>query len=89
MGETTAVPCVSATHELAGLTKEAALGYANQRIRNNSVQPGNLDTPLLAGIHQETPDGLVSRHPIERLASAEELAKYALFVLGATQPSSR
>jgi NAD(P)-dependent dehydrogenase (short-subunit alcohol dehydrogenase family) len=81
VGEATAVPYVTAKHGVTGMTRAAALGYASQGIRINSVHPGYIDTPLLAGIPQEMYDGLVALHPIGRLGTAEEVAKYVLFLL--------
>jgi NAD(P)-dependent dehydrogenase (short-subunit alcohol dehydrogenase family) len=81
VGEATAVPYVTAKHGVTGMTRAAALGYASQGIRINSVHPGYIDTPLLAGIPQEMYDGLVALHPIGRLGSAEEVSKYVLFLL--------
>ena len=81
VGDANAVPYVTAKHGLAGMTKAAALGYANQGIRINSVHPGYIDTPLLEGIPKEMYDGLVSLHPIGRLGTAEEVSKYVLFLL--------
>ena len=84
VGDANAVPYVTAKHGLAGMAgmaKAAALGYANQGIRINSVHPGYIDTPLLEGIPKEKYDGLVSLHPIGRLGTAEEVVKYVLFLL--------
>ncbi len=81
VGEATALPYVTAKHGIAGMTKAAALGYASQGIRINSVHPGYIDTPLLAGIPKEMYDGLVSLHPIGRLGTSEEVAKYVVFLL--------
>jgi NAD(P)-dependent dehydrogenase (short-subunit alcohol dehydrogenase family) len=81
VGEASAVPYVTAKHGVTGMTRAAALGYASQGIRINSVHPGYIDTPLLTGIPQEMYDGLVALHPIGRLGTAEEVAKYVLFLL--------
>ena len=81
VGEATAVPYVTAKHGVTGMTRAAALGYASQGIRVNSVHPGYIDTPLLAGIPREMYDGLVALHPIGRLGTSEEVAKYVLFLL--------
>jgi NAD(P)-dependent dehydrogenase (short-subunit alcohol dehydrogenase family) len=81
VGEATALPYVTAKHGIAGMTKAAALGYASRGIRINSVHPGYIDTPLLAGAPQEMFDGLVALHPIGRLGTAEEVAKYVVFLL--------
>lgn len=63
------------------MTKAAALGYAGQGIRVNSVHPGYIDTPLLQGLPKEAYDGLVGLHPIGRLGTAEEVANIVLFLL--------
>ncbi|MBU6515665.1 MAG: SDR family oxidoreductase [Acidobacteria bacterium] len=81
VGEPTAVPYVTAKHGVTGMTRAAALGYASQGIRVNSVHPGYIDTPLLAGIPREMYDGLVALHPIGRLGTAEEVAQYVVFLL--------
>ncbi|MBW4030928.1 MAG: glucose 1-dehydrogenase [Acidobacteria bacterium] len=81
VGEATAVPYTTAKHGVTGMTRAAALGYANQGIRVNSVHPGYIDTPLLAGIPREMYDGLVALHPLGRLGTAEEVAQYVLFLL--------
>jgi len=81
VGEATAVPYTTAKHGVTGMTRAAALGYANQGIRVNSVHPGYIDTPLLAGIPREMYDGLVALHPIGRLGTADEVAQYVLFLL--------
>jgi len=81
VGEASAVPYVTAKHGVTGMTRAVALAYANQGIRVNSVHPGYIDTPLLAGIPQEMYDGLVALHPIGRLGTSEEVATYVLFLL--------
>ncbi|MFD1210942.1 SDR family NAD(P)-dependent oxidoreductase [Arthrobacter sp. GCM10027362] len=81
VGEASAVPYVTAKHGVAGMTKAAALGYASQGIRINSVHPGYIDTPLLQGMPQESYDGLVGLHPIGRLGTADEVAEVVLFLL--------
>jgi NAD(P)-dependent dehydrogenase (short-subunit alcohol dehydrogenase family) len=81
VGDAAAVPYVTAKHGVSGMSKAAALGYANQGIRVNSVHPGYIDTPLLQGMPKEAYDGLVGLHPIGRLGTAEEVADLVLFLL--------
>lgn len=81
-----APPCdscgyVAAKHGVVGLTKTAALEYASQGIRVNSIGPGYIDTPLLNALDRETYNGLVKLHPIGRLGRPEEVAELALFLL--------
>jgi len=72
---------VAAKHGVVGLTKTAALDYARQGIRVNSIGPGYIDTPLLNGLDREMYNGLVKLHPIGRLGRPDEVAELALFLL--------
>jgi NAD(P)-dependent dehydrogenase (short-subunit alcohol dehydrogenase family) len=85
---------VAAKHGVVGLTKAAALEYAPQNIRINSVGPGYIKTPLLNMLDDATLDGLVKLHPIGRLGQPTEVAELVLwlsssrasFVTGAYYP---
>jgi NAD(P)-dependent dehydrogenase (short-subunit alcohol dehydrogenase family) len=81
VGEATAVGYVTAKHGVTGLTKAAALGYADKGIRINSVHPGYIDTPLLNKMTQETKDYLVSQHAQRRFGTSEEVADAVAFLL--------
>lgn len=81
VGEATAVPYVTAKHGITGMSKAAALGYAAQGIRVNSIHPGYIHTPLLESLPKEAYDGLVAKHPIGRLGTTDEVADLALFLL--------
>jgi NAD(P)-dependent dehydrogenase (short-subunit alcohol dehydrogenase family) len=65
-------------HALVGLTKVAALDYAENNIRVNAVGPGYIETPMLerAGILSDpnTKAKAVGLHPIGRLGTAREVA---------------
>lgn len=81
VGDANAVPYVAAKHGVAGLTKAAALGYADRGIRVNSVHPGYIDTPLLQNLPKEAFDALVGLHPVGRVGRPEEVAELVLFLL--------
>ena len=81
VGDANAVPYVAAKHGVTGLTKAAALGYADKGIRINSIHPGYIDTPLLQDLPKEAYDGLVGLHPIGRLGRPEEVTGLVLFLL--------
>jgi len=66
---------VAAKHGVVGLSKTAALEYAAQGIRVNSVGPGYIDTPLLNDLPPAARDTLVGLHPIGRLGRPEEVAE--------------
>lgn len=72
---------VAAKHGVVGLTKTAALEYADKNIRVNSVGPGYILTPLLT--KNLTPDmmtAIAGMHPIGRLGTAEEVAELVLWL---------
>jgi NAD(P)-dependent dehydrogenase (short-subunit alcohol dehydrogenase family) len=63
------------------MTKSAALGWATQGIRVNSVHPGFIDTPIL-GNAKETEFGqvLLQVTPMNRLGKPEEIAAGVAFL---------
>lgn len=62
------------------LTKTAAVQYASENIRINSVHPGIIDTPMIADMTEDRYNILVSGTPMGRLGSAEEVAKGVVFL---------
>lgn len=86
---------VAAKHGVVGLTKAAALEYADKGIRINSVGPGYVRTPLVeSSLDEASLNALVGLHPIGRLGESEEIAELivwlaspkASFVTGAYYP---
>lgn len=84
-------------HAVVGMTKTAAVEYAAQGIRVNAVNPGGVDTPMVADLGQPIdapPDQMRDPHPIGRSARPEEIAEVivwlcsdgASFVTGAALP---
>jgi NAD(P)-dependent dehydrogenase (short-subunit alcohol dehydrogenase family) len=72
---------VAAKHGVVGLTETAALEYANQNVRINSIGPGYIITPMLTNIMDEaTMKGLENLHPMGRLGRSEEVAELALWL---------
>ena len=75
---------VAAKHGILGLTKTAAIEYAAQNIRINSVCPAFIYTPLLekAGIAEGTEmyNTVASLHPMKRLGKPEEVADLVLWL---------
>lgn len=71
----------AAKHGVVGLTKTAALEYADLGIRVNSVGPGFIETPLLSGADAAAHEFLVSLHPLGRLGQADEVAELVAFLL--------
>ncbi|KQV41364.1 SDR family NAD(P)-dependent oxidoreductase [Rhizobium sp. Root1204] len=71
----------AAKHGVAGLTKTAALDYAEKGIRINAVAPGYVDTPLMAVRPQAERDLVAQRHPMQRMATPQEIADMIVFLL--------
>jgi NAD(P)-dependent dehydrogenase (short-subunit alcohol dehydrogenase family) len=72
---------VAAKHGVIGLTKSAALDYAERGIRVNAVAPGYVDTPLLGDRDSNAKTKIADLHPMRRLAQAEEIAETIIFML--------
>lgn len=81
VGDAGAVAYVAAKHGVTGMTRAAALDYAAQNIRINSVHPGYVETPLLGNLSREAYAGLALRHPMGRIATAAEIADAVLYLL--------
>jgi NAD(P)-dependent dehydrogenase (short-subunit alcohol dehydrogenase family) len=94
-------PYVASKHGVNGLTKNAALEYAKEGIRVNSVCPGGIDTRMLDSLAEQATGGkMTSRqmmdglHPIGRIGTADEVANLivwlcsdnASFITGAHVP---
>ena len=72
---------VAAKHGVLGLTKAAALEYADKNIRINSVGPGYIKTPLIMNsLDKNALDALVGLHPMGRLGESEEIAELILWL---------
>jgi NAD(P)-dependent dehydrogenase (short-subunit alcohol dehydrogenase family) len=74
----------AAKHGVAGLTKSAALLYAQQGIRVNAVCPGYIHTPMVersVGLDSEMAQ-LITKHlqPIGRLGKPEEIAEAVVWL---------
>jgi NAD(P)-dependent dehydrogenase (short-subunit alcohol dehydrogenase family) len=80
VGFAQSVAYVAAKHGVVGMTKTAALEYAQQGIRVNSVGPGFIQTPLLDAASPEIVAGVASLHPLGRLGRPEEVAELVAFL---------
>lgn len=77
------LPYAVAKSGISGLTRTLAVEWAPLGIRVNAVAPGYVDTPMISAAvasGQLTQD-VRALHALNRLASAEEIAKVALFLL--------
>lgn len=75
IGFPTVAPYVASKHAVIGLTKNAALEYAQQGIRVNAVAPGAIETDMLDRFTEDVPREMMeSMHPMGRLGKADEIA---------------
>jgi NAD(P)-dependent dehydrogenase (short-subunit alcohol dehydrogenase family) len=82
VGFASSVAYVAAKHGVVGLTKTAALEYATQGIRINSIGPGFITTPLLsANLDAPTQQAIANLHPVKRMGKPDEVAALACFLL--------
>jgi NAD(P)-dependent dehydrogenase (short-subunit alcohol dehydrogenase family) len=80
---------VAAKHGVVGLSKSAALEYAPENIRVNSICPSYVLTPMVEkdlfedalGNDEELIAGARANHPIGRFAEVEEIAAAATWLL--------
>lgn len=73
---------VASKHGVIGLTKNAALEYAQQGIRVNAVCPGWIDTPLTEPIKSmpRLEQKIIGRHPIGRVGAPKEVAEAVVWL---------
>jgi NAD(P)-dependent dehydrogenase (short-subunit alcohol dehydrogenase family) len=68
------------------ITRQMAIEYAGDGIRANAVCPGTVDTPMLRRAAADAGDpaaflaGLEAAHPLGRIAAAEEIAQFYVFL---------
>jgi NAD(P)-dependent dehydrogenase (short-subunit alcohol dehydrogenase family) len=79
-----AVPNIAAYHATKGavcsLTKNAAVNYAADGIRVNSLHPGIVATPTIQALPHADNNAVVARTPLGRMAQPIELAYGMLFL---------
>lgn len=71
-------PYAASKHGVIGLTRAAAVEYAQKGIRINAVCPGYIETPMIAA--QANLTELRGRHPAGRLGKPEEVARAVLWL---------
>lgn len=81
VGVTHAFAYAATKWAIRGMTKCAALELAERRIRVNSVHPGGVDTPMIAGASTRTDmDAIYAHQPIPRVSQPVEIARAISFL---------
>jgi len=73
---------VASKHGVVGVTRAAALRYAERGVRVNCVCPGYIETPMLSGLLaiEGMRESLESLHALRRLGRADEVARAICFL---------
>jgi NAD(P)-dependent dehydrogenase (short-subunit alcohol dehydrogenase family) len=80
IGLATSAHYVAAKHGVVGLTKSAAVEYAQDGIRVNCVNPGYIQTPMTKETMEERFDEIMAKVPVRRLGQAEEIAEAVVWM---------
>jgi NAD(P)-dependent dehydrogenase (short-subunit alcohol dehydrogenase family) len=71
---------VAAKHGVVGLTKTAALEYADKGIRVNAVCPGFITTRMTAVIPDQRSDQVIAATPLGRFGEPAEIAEMVVWL---------
>lgn len=79
IGLPTSSAYVAAKHGVLGLTKTAALEYAEKNIRVNAVCPGYIETKMTEDTMRRRGDELLAKVPFRRMGKPSEIGEMVLF----------
>jgi NAD(P)-dependent dehydrogenase (short-subunit alcohol dehydrogenase family) len=68
-------------HGIVGLTRSAAVEYANRNIRINAVAPGPIDAPSAQRLPPEVRASIAAKTAMNRTGTVEEVASVVHFLL--------
>jgi NAD(P)-dependent dehydrogenase (short-subunit alcohol dehydrogenase family) len=80
VGLPTSSAYVAAKHGVIGLTKTAALEYADANIRINAVCPGYIQTRMTGPAMQMRGEAILAQTPLKRMGNPEEIAEMVLWL---------
>ncbi len=72
---------VAAKHGVVGLTKTAAIEYAEAGIRVNAVCPGYVETPMTEETMRRRGAAIIAQTPLKRMGSPQEIAEMVVWLL--------
>ena len=71
---------VAAKHGVIGLTKTAAVEYAEENIRVNAVCPGYISTRMTAPSRSTRGEAIIARTPMRRYGEPREIAEMVVWL---------
>ena len=80
IGLATSAHYVAAKHGVIGLTKSAAIEYAQEGIRVNCINPGYIQTPMTKETMEARFDEIMAKVPMRRLGIPEEIAEAVVWM---------
>src|SRR5262245_24130245 len=80
VGLPTSSAYVAAKHGVVGLTKTAALEYAEANIRVNAVCPGYIKTRMTEDTMLRRGDAILGQTPLKRMGNPEEIAEMVVWL---------
>ena len=80
VGLPTSSAYVAAKHGVIGLTKTAALEYADAHIRVNAVCPGFIETRMTRDTMNRRGDQILAQIPFRRMGQPEEIAEMVVWL---------
>src|SRR5207302_3213520 len=80
VGLQTSSAYVAAKHGVIGLTKTAALEYADAHIRVNAVCPGFIETRMTRDTMNRRGDQILAQIPFRRMGQPEEIAEMVVWL---------
>jgi NAD(P)-dependent dehydrogenase (short-subunit alcohol dehydrogenase family) len=80
IGLPTSSAYVAAKHGVIGLTKTAALEYAEANIRVNAVCPGFIKTRMTEDTMQRRGEAILGQTPLKRMGNPEEIAEMVVWL---------
>jgi NAD(P)-dependent dehydrogenase (short-subunit alcohol dehydrogenase family) len=84
VGLPTSSAYVAAKHGVVGLTKTAALEYAEANIRVNAVCPGYIRTPMTQPLTEPAlrvrGEAIIAQTPLKRMGNPEEIAEMVVWL---------
>jgi NAD(P)-dependent dehydrogenase (short-subunit alcohol dehydrogenase family) len=80
LGLRTSSAYVAAKHGVIGLTKTAAVEFAEQAIRVNAVCPGYIETRMTAPSRESRSAAVIARTPMRRYGQPREIAEMVVWL---------